>query len=1483
MPFYDQLRITKFGTINTAVAPSEIKTEECQDVVNAHQPNAGWWQGRNGSKGHTFSNTNYADEYFPYEAKLIHEYQTEKGTPADDKPGVTTNGDTYILLFVTTDDDSNGTGGIYLRRVSDWAVASTTDGTTIDPEIDTGKPLIRQYLDQANTAKYFVAEPDIIKRAETAHGRVIVPLMENGNVEVWVANDVWYCRRVALHDFPIDLVRVDLCLTTDNAGAVSAPLTLMPWKSVKSAAIKATDAGITDDAGGYNGNGDKPIIVRADGDGGALYDDVAKDPIRDANQSPVVVEAVPMPYKLRYSPSTAIDTASGKVWYYASKADEFYRPKDQVKGFDKSPSGAEKIPHTGWRYRFVWDYGNGRYSNASADMEVGDALWSVLDDDTATALHADWARQSQYAEPTSGLVGTTLSAPITATDTDLPVVDSAVFRTPPPPGASVSPPGIAIDCTRMCIVEGDTVDWVDVTGIGVGTLTVRDRPGGSHAFTAAAKVLAYYDVDSTIDPVSSFGAAAETALRSLKTLIYPSGFTHRDNDVFITVRIDKEDATGVFLQRDVGYVPWAGGQDAGITEPTAAVRNVALPCVFGMGSNFDPVTGAVRQHLGYTLETRGHDLSDVMVEANKASANAGGPTINGDGVRVAYPTYGQDDSAVYDGAHPDKEAMFFQLPNICRVTDDASDLDRVSPEVAPGLAWLFQEGKYDWTFFKTASELQVNGASLRIYWQTLGGAIDNYRANVKSQYEGRMLLRAKRLLWDWQLSQLWPSSILFDAPRIRLVLDGDTVRATGAARLLIFRTLNSRKPSFSASEFALVDTVDVPIAGDLSFFDATKDIDLDQNIGGKPEDYEGERFGVHSKYIRRMGDERIVYGNIKHTYWPFAPRGMVPNVIDATNPENTSFVLAAVDAAYLPALSNPFEAVTYGTFAYNVRFRDMQGIAGEDKLGIEPRDWRTGDTDFFVVGMFMPCGYNGSIKELDIYRVDTDSPDGPYLYRTVKPSDCGIFVDGKFSEKGEKWVASEGKLVVDGHGVLYTEPLRPEFIPPTNLQEVSFGDGDEITGLARQQSNLVIFKRVSMHRMFMDTRLKDPGAERIELPDGEEGCIAPHTLIEHEGLLIYYSLKGVRFFDGTSSHSLDVHVYNDLQALARLPESKDYTGYYYPRYGEYVIEINRPATTTIVSLARAVSDTGDELSITGTALFPPVPFTFTISDGINTDYGATSEFASWDVFLSYATAAVVRWQGANYRSLVDDNMGNLPSNAGFWSKENVYSMRREGTKHEFLPGDTVTITVNPYPYAYVFDLSDWEFGGAGLKGVITSRYQYQNKKLFLPTRSGMLLSTIFSNPGIGSARSTAAIIEEDSDIATDFAQTGYKDYEERGLKYLFSWTSKLFTAQQSVRQKRMRFVRIRCEHYNALTAVFAPLAMTMHTVMSGAMDSNTADSLTRYHNALAAGGVATDDNVLFVSLDADRGLDVYFTVSAPAYKLRLKEFEADLRVLRLMQ
>lgn len=101
---------------------------------------------------------------------------------------------------------------------------------------------------------------------------------------------------------------------------------------------------------------------------------------------------------LKYFPSSGVVTGDG----FMTEADRFFNKSvsgtPRTTELDELDDAGKQVPLGVWKYRFVWDFGDGVYSAPSAELVVPDRIWSaVKDEDIADA---DYSRPADYYDTT---------------------------------------------------------------------------------------------------------------------------------------------------------------------------------------------------------------------------------------------------------------------------------------------------------------------------------------------------------------------------------------------------------------------------------------------------------------------------------------------------------------------------------------------------------------------------------------------------------------------------------------------------------------------------------------------------------------------------------------------------------------------------------------------------------------------------------------------------------------------------------------------------------------------------------------------------------------------------------------------------------------------------------------------------------------------------------------------------------------------------
>lgn len=459
---------------------------------------------------------------------------------------------------------------------------------------------------------------------------------------------------------------------------------------------------------------------------------------------------------------------------------------------------------------------------------------------------------------------------------------------------------------------------------------------------------------------------------------------------------------------------------------------------------------------------------------------------------------------------------------------------------------------------------------------------------------------ASRLLALEQLTAYFPSSLLFKAPRIGFQIPKEKVPVE-AKKLLVFRTKASHENDYDPNKYGLVTSLDVsrvidgdPNSGNIDatskkevwnteptpkkisvdyagvyFFDDVPDKKVD--FGVQPSQYNGQTTQIKSAFNTAL-NERMYYANFKQKQDDIKPR-------DIPEPKAAE-ELSSVQIFQVNSLNGGFtEADT--NLGYAIVYEDITGnkslptylktvsitapIAGHKKA---------------VVLAYLPAGYDNEIKQLLVYRRESDL--APYRYiGACKKEDEGIFIDNKLTPLNVlKTDANE--YVNYESGLMYSEPYRPDWIKADSFVEVKSGDGKQITGMISLAGNLVIFKETSMHRYAVQGT-DDPLSRNDEI-DPQVGCIAPNALVNVSNTVYFLSWKGLMRYDNNRLEKIDGAFDEELQYLLKNMHEQDvrYISLgYNPYYNEIYLNLPQIYNTANATSINEMQDIDQESTFFG--------------------------------------------------------------------------------------------------------------------------------------------------------------------------------------------------------------------------------------------------------------------------------------------------------------
>lgn len=910
--------------------------------------------------------------------------------------------------------------------------------------------------------------------------------------------------------------------------------------------------------------------------------------------------------QIKYFPCSGIDSSSG---VYLRDADRIFNKLSEgtarIKSLNPKTNRGKYAPLGVWRYKFVWDFGDGIYSNPSQEILVPDMMWSAIPDGGMTK-NGVYARPENYAYDE--------------------YLDKSLLNYNSAGG------------TEYNLVPYDFIDVIDVPRIfnDSGDLTyfgqrlydVKEKlfAGANHRF-GIKEWTSYADVN----------ALAKTTVEDLE-LLYKGDFTCNTTVFYAKEAVNLRGiiAEGAFLS----YVTVPLGVTHTLIVPIFQSPNNS--CTYNsLFDNFGRLRYPYRNDIGVTS---GAIQKEIVLPGYNPfigpwATALGQPFINTDPGTNTELKYYQHEITGNGNVPNGDDSLYFNLicidedqnndndyksgPNYLRdirpvsmiraVKEDSDRLTRTSTDVP-------NEVK-DRLILQGTAEIVLSEIGDRIQWssqyiQNVGAThADNEElkdydiirevSKVGKSWDDTVVTEVlgeegstnieivvygegERLVATEQLTAYFPSSLLFGAPRIAIRIDNADIPAR-AKRLLIYRTVCSHANDWDPLSYYFVDDVPITRVDDsgsndygkvitkkesipaevddyigLYYFDKIKDTDLDSS--NTPEQYEGLTTALKSRFNLVL-NERVYYYNFIETYQPLKPRKTEYNTPIA---ELGAGFIRDTDL-YVEDSTNDdgFDELVYVRYKYI--YIDQAGIRSRQ---VET-DWIEVDGSSakkVVVFRYMPSNYNGSIQHVEIYRAEGGSdpnqlPVDPdyYLCGEIEPEDEGIFVDDRTETKGILGSLQPDVQTYES-GLRWSELYRPDWIKPDSFVEVKSGDGKQGTGLESLYGNLICFKETSIHRLTVQS--KDPALpiSRTDEITPEIGVIAPNALLNIDNNLFFLSWKGLMHYDNNVVKKIDGNFTEELQfIIANYQHSdniiRDASMGYNPYHNE--IYLNVPVLPTV--------------------------------------------------------------------------------------------------------------------------------------------------------------------------------------------------------------------------------------------------------------------------------------------------------------------------------
>lgn len=729
----------------------------------------------------------------------------------------------------------------------------------------------------------------------------------------------------------------------------------------------------------------------------------------------------------------------------------------------KSGGSESKVPLAVWRYRFVWDFGNGNFSNPSTELPIADTLWAAvpdadfyvpgayrfqtdpaIKDRPANVREEDFVVDSvQDVVNNGGIVGLLpklFTAPTTLSALGL-AVQHLKEKMYAPAHRFGAKTGILTSTTAgefatlITANFGETVKmggfiaqaadlWHDVLGTGVGKLIVPVLPNiGEAAFKN-----------------SLFTADGRYRYLWSRTDVRWALIVQGVND-FMFTQMSGNDTIEWLYAHNCDFIlnllcP-AADDDNNLATANPARLRTALR--------------AIRE------ET--HQLNNVL------------PNVPAQ-VRERLVMSGIAELPLYQHGNP--VGFIAKDPTGRTGHENVVARYRGTPTSSTTRAAGTLFGSYN-------APTQVNA------W-TRDGSVSGYAevANLPRNLSAYLYGAAQRFVGIEQLTAAFPASLLFKSPRVQLSV-AQTNIPTGAKRLLIFRTRSTHDNYYDPNAWGLVDRIDVDPAEDFKYTDTVKDDELDYT-----EDvtrFMGLTVPLKSRYNVAAND-RMYYLNYEETYQSEAPRGTTQ-----PDPPTVEYILA---------------------------YRDGVGLRSK-AVAVAPTLTETIDGKEIRVFSLLPTTPDGTVEAAELFRLE--SPGVYRKVAEVEAGDEGVVVDQYTpAELANLPVLNVDSLKpsVEHYesGVRYSEINRPNHIRLESGIEFNRGDGDEITGVEKIYGNLLIFKENSIHRVGVDGQNHIPFTRRDEIsPD--IGCIAPRTVLNVNNTIYFLSWKGFFAYNNNSFERMD--------------------------------------------------------------------------------------------------------------------------------------------------------------------------------------------------------------------------------------------------------------------------------------------------------------------------------------------------------------------------
>lgn len=935
--------------------------------------------------------------------------------------------------------------------------------------------------------------------------------------------------------------------------------------------------------------------------------------------------------KLTYYPCTGVD---GVTEMLTDKDREWSKTKPVPKVV-KLPlkTGIEQEVALGvWAYRFVWDMGNGEYSAPSAPLLAPDMLWSAMKDSVkGEILVGSWERRASYAgnATQTGISGAGMTtgglfipgiteANTTVYDALFNKIKSSLYEV----GHPFNTANRSLQQTLITLFhQGSEIELPCILAEAIGGKAIVDEGDNILNDDASIDSLTYtkYGVSKIVVPLTkrlgdyiTLNSVFSDPDFSVKSGAYRKGYVGYTplQYEFILKEYNMVKSYGMTMYRwslaenaeqeplypyTTSSGDWMGVDDEseieGFDEPIGIIKN-------GEASAYLNIIREFTADTNNTADTPCPTIARFVSKESDRLLNVGlkiPPEVKDRLLLSGYAELALVNSGDVGVLTSESHLTYYQLASIS-MDPFWSMQGRLAPSMPRTLVSNFSSSVWHRIIkpidrVRYAYIIADMDSSDDIVWKAKYDVYKNdppYNETIQNftfnNVTVALYLPGERLLIPEQLTSYFPSSLLFNAPRVNLHIDADQIPRR-AKKLRVYRTLASHDNQWQPTEFGLVEEVDIKrepngTALPIDYFDDVKDVDLD--FTDNPNQYDGLIRPLASRFVVPLY-EKMYYLNYRMEYQPQAPRGFINN-IGTVHPtalkQKASDTVSKVSVAKKLVVNNTPVNLAKGyrmDFAgkllqYMIAFKDISGVVSPIKIDLVDFSADTGKLCAVAI-ILAGYPYSGGIKSFDVYRreLPLDFPYPPFIrIGEIKAEDEGIFIDTAEITDGEEWKfydsADRGTPIspplVEEYrdGVQPSQVQDPSWIKPEEAFRLRSGDGDNITGAwVSNSGNLVVFKESSIHRLGFAGRNQ---VERIDQVSSVFGCIAPNSIITYNGFVYFLSHEGLMRYndnvfekaDGDFNYELKLRI-NDYIQTVRNPAVRDTAIAFNPVHNELWLNI----------------------------------------------------------------------------------------------------------------------------------------------------------------------------------------------------------------------------------------------------------------------------------------------------------------------------------------